>query len=104
MARSVLPTWSSPRQACALVLTGATARTCLPVAAVVGTVLTVVNQGTVLLAGHHGPATVARVAANYVIPFCVSSYGALSAVRRIAPACPPVAPGQQAQHGTPPSA
>jgi len=104
VARSVLPTWSSPRQACALVLTGATARTCLPVAAVVGTVLTVVNQGTVLLAGHHGPATVARVAANYAIPFCVSSYGALSAVRRVGPACPPVTAEQQAQHRTPPTA
>ncbi len=103
MARSVVPTWSGPRQACALVLTGATARTCLPVAAVVGTVLTVVNQGTVLLAGHHGPATVARVAANYAIPFCVSSYGALSAVRWVGPACPLVPAEQQAQHDTPPT-
>ncbi len=103
MARSIVPTWSSPRQACALVLTGATARTCLPVAAVVGTVLTVVNQGTVLLAGHHGPATVARVAANYAIPCCVSSYGALSAVRRVGPACPLVPADQQAQHDTPPT-
>ncbi len=103
MARSIMPTWSSPRQACALVLTGATARTCLPVAAVVGTVLTVVNQGTVLLAGHHGPATVARVAANYAIPCCVSSYGALSAVRRVGPACPLVPADQQAQHDTPPT-
>jgi len=77
VARSVLPTWSSPRQACALVLTGATARTCLPVA---------------------------RVAANYAIPFCVSSYGALSAVRRGGPACPLVPAEQQAQHDTPPAA
>ncbi len=104
MARSALPTWSSPRQACALVLTGATARTCLPVAAVVGSVLTAVNQGAVLLTGHVGPATVARVAANYAIPFCVSSYGALSAVRRGGPACPLVPAEQQAQHDTPPAA
>jgi len=66
-------------------------------------VLTVVNQGTVLLAGHHGPATVARVAANYAIPCCVSSYGALSAVRRVGPACPLVPADQQAQHDTPPT-
>lgn len=85
MAGSALPTWSRPGEACKLVLTGATARTCAPVAAVVGTVLTTVNQGAVLLAGHLGVATVARVAANYVIPYCVSSYGALSAVRRPAP-------------------
>ena len=85
MAGSALPTWSRPGEACKLVLTGATARTCAPVAAVVGTVLTTVNQGAVLLTGHLGVATVARVAANYVIPYCVSSYGALSAVRRPAP-------------------
>ncbi len=104
MARSVLPAWSSPRQACALVLTGATARTCVPVAAAVGTLLTAVNQGAVLLTGHLGPATAARVAANYAIPFCVSSYGALSAVRRVGPACPQVPAEQQAQHDTPPTA
>lgn len=104
MARSVLPAWSSPRQACALVLTGATVRTCLPVAAVVGTVLTAVNQGAVLLTGDLGPATAARVAANYAIPFCVSSYGALSAVRRVDPACPQVPLEQRAKHDTPPTA
>ena len=85
MAGSALPTWRRPGEACKLVLTGATARTCAPVAAVVGTVLTTVNQGAVLLSGHLGVATVARVAANYVIPYGVSSYGALSAVRRPAP-------------------
>ncbi len=81
MSASALPSWDRPTQALRLFLTGATLRTSAPVSAVVGSVLTVVNQGGVLLAqGLHGT-TIARVTANYVIPYCVSSYGALAAVR-----------------------
>lgn len=105
MSGSSLPTWIRPSQAVTLVLNGATVRTCLPVAAVVGTVLTTVNQGTVLLTGHLSVATVARVAANYAIPFCVSSYGALIAVRGPQPSEPAELPeqgGHPAEHSAAP--
>ena len=81
MKRSQLPPWERPREACRLVLTGATAPISGPVAAVVGTLLTAVNQGAVLLEGELSIPSVVRIAANYAIPYCVSSYSALSAVR-----------------------
>ena len=68
MAGRSLPAWDRPSQACKSFLTGATARTCAPVAAVVGTVRTAISQGAVLLNGHLGVPTAARIAANYVIP------------------------------------
>jgi len=71
--------WSTWPQACRLVLLGRTARPALKVALVVGTLLTAVNQGGVLLGGGVDWATVARVAANYAIPYVVSSIGLLSA-------------------------
>jgi len=77
-------TWSRPSQAAALFLRGRTAGTAAPVAAVVGTVLSAVNQGDMLLAGG-GVLTWVRVAVNYAVPFCVASIGFLSA-RRAPPA------------------
>lgn len=77
-----LPPWRNPGEAFLLVLRGATVRISGPVAVVVGTVLTAVNQGGVLLGGDVGAATLLRTAANFAIPYCVSSYGALQAVRR----------------------
>lgn len=78
---SATPTWSRPAQAWAIFLRGRTARTATPVAMVVGTVLSAVNQGEVLLAGAAGVATWIRVGVNYVVPFCVASVGFLSARR-----------------------
>lgn len=78
-------TWSRPSQAVALFLRGRTAGTAAPVAAVVGTVLSAVNQGDVLLAGGGGVLTWVRVAVNYAVPFCVASIGFLAA-RRAPPA------------------
>ncbi len=62
-------------------------RTAAPVAAIVGTLLSAVNQGDVLLAGA-GPGTWVRVAVNYLVPFCVASVGFLSA-RRVRAGDPP---------------
>jgi hypothetical protein len=50
-------------------------------AAVVGTVLSAVNQGSVISGGDATPATWARVGVNYLVPFLVSSVGFLSACR-----------------------
>lgn len=74
--------WRRPRHAVLLVLRGATARTCVPVAVVVGTVLTAVNQGALVVQGRLHLVDLARVAANYVVPYLVSSYGLLSRSRR----------------------
>lgn len=50
-------------------------------ALVVGTVLTVINQGTVLLAGQFSPSLVWQIPLTYLVPFCVASWGALSNAR-----------------------
>ncbi len=60
--------WSSWPRAAWLIVTGATFRTSLPVALVVGTLLSVVNQGSELAAGDIDGAALARMAANYAIP------------------------------------
>lgn len=75
-------TWERPSQALALFLRGVTVRTAWKVAAVVGTVLSAVNQGAVIAGGDASGATWVRVGVNYVVPFLVSSFGFLSARRR----------------------
>jgi len=64
-----------------LVLRGRTARTAAPIAAVVGTLLSAINQGNVVLDGDIGTGTWLRIGANYLIPFLVASIGFLSARR-----------------------
>jgi hypothetical protein len=73
--------WSSWPRAAWLIARGATFRTSLPVALVVGSLLSAVNQGGELVAGDIDGATVARMAANYAIPYVVSGVGYLSAHR-----------------------
>lgn len=74
-------TWTRPAEAAALFLRGRTARTATPVAVVVGTVLSAVNQGEVLLAGDGGTGTWVRIGINCLVPFCVASVGFLSGCR-----------------------
>jgi hypothetical protein len=75
------PPWSSPTQALRLVVTGTTIPVAERVALVVGTLLTGVNQGTVLASGHGSTATWLRVGVNYLTPFIVASIGFLSGTR-----------------------
>lgn len=56
--------WSRPKRALLLMARAATVRTCGPVAVLVGTILTAVNQGGTLLHGRAGAADVARIAAK----------------------------------------
>lgn len=56
-------------------------RRTLLVALVVGTLLTVINQGDRILDGDVDAVASLRIAANFVIPFCVSSIGFISARR-----------------------
>ncbi len=78
-------TWSRTGEGLLLLLRGRTVQTAAPVSAVVGTVLSAVNQGEILLGGVAGPATWVRIGVNYLVPFLVASYGFLSA-RRVPPA------------------
>jgi hypothetical protein len=80
--RKAVPEWSSPFEMCVLILRGVTVRTASRIALVVGTLLTVVNQGSVIAAGDASLATWLRTVANYLIPFTVASIGYLSPFRR----------------------
>lgn len=74
--------WSSPIDACILIAKGVTFRTASKIAVVVGTLLTIVNQGAVIIAGDATLATWLRTAANYLIPYTVASIGYLSPFRQ----------------------
>ena len=52
------------------------------VALVVGSVLTLLNQGDVLFSGSWNSALYWKVPLTYCVPFCVATYGALSNSRR----------------------
>lgn len=77
-------TWSRPSQAMRMFVRGRTARTAGPTAALVGTILSAVNQGSTILDGAGSAVTWIQVAVNYAIPFTVASIGYLSA-RRVPP-------------------
>jgi hypothetical protein len=49
------------------------------IAVVVGTVLTAINQGDILLAGHWSPALAWKLPLTYAVPFIVATLGALGA-------------------------
>jgi hypothetical protein len=51
------------------------------VALVVGTLLTIINQGDHIASGEVDLAVAATIAANFLIPWCVSSIGYISARR-----------------------
>lgn len=76
-----LQPWVLPREAVRQLLQGATLPTCTPVALVVGTLLSVVNQADVVLSGSADGRVVVKIAANLLIPFFTSSTGAMLAVR-----------------------
>ena len=84
-AASSVPPWSTPTEACRLMLRGVTFRTGSRVALVVGTILTLVNQGSVILGGDASAVTWIRVAVNYLVPFVVASVGYLAPFRLRSP-------------------
>jgi len=75
------PPWSRPGEGIRLLLGGATLRPCVPVALVVGCVLSGINEGARIASGHTGWLTWVQVGLNFVVPFLVSSYGYLAAAR-----------------------
>lgn len=57
-------------------------RRSLTAAAVVGTVLTLLNQGDTLISGHWNNALYWKIPLTYCVPFLVATYGALSSNRK----------------------
>ena len=57
-------------------------RRSLMVAVVVGSILTLLNQGDNLFAGSWNGALFWKVPLTYCVPFCVATYGALTNSRR----------------------
>ena len=72
-------TWESYAQAARLFVRGATVPTATRIAVVVGTWLSLMNQGHAIV---HGRAPWLKIALNYLTPFVVSSLGYLAARRR----------------------
>lgn len=56
-------------------------RRAIYVSLVVGTILTAINQGDVLLAGTLTPTVVVKILLTYLVPYSVSTFSALSANR-----------------------
>lgn len=59
-------------------LTGPVLRRSLKVALIIGTLLTAINQGDLIMAGQQP--VIWKVALTYLVPFLVASYGAYSAL------------------------
>jgi hypothetical protein len=76
------PVWSQWGQIPAVCLHPPNLRMSLIVAAVVGTILLVINQLDVLLRGQATPLVWVKIALTFLVPFCVSNYGILIASHR----------------------
>jgi hypothetical protein len=74
--------WATYGEAARLCVRRGTLRRTIPIAVVVGSLLSAINLGGALLGGHPGPATWARAAMNFLVPFAVSTLGFLSATRK----------------------
>ena len=69
----------SVRDAIEFCMRRANLRRTLRIAAVVGVVLTLINQSGALFGGHPGTLTWVRCGLNFVVPFVVSNAGLLAA-------------------------
>lgn len=72
---------SIPRRALAYAMSEGTPRCSLQVAAVVGTLLNLINQGDALLSG--APIVWWKLALTYCVPYCVCTYGAVTSRLRM---------------------
>ena len=54
----------------------------LKVGAVVGMVLTAINQGDLILAGQLSAAALWKIPLTFLVPFCVSTYAGVEAIQR----------------------
>ena len=64
----------------------ATRRECivrgLKVGVLVGTILTAINHGDVILSGQLAPSAAWKIPLTYLVPFCVSTYAGVDAILR----------------------
>ncbi len=77
--------WQTWPEAFRLFLHGTTLQSCIPVALVVGLILSTINQSDVIVSGAATTVTWLKVGMNFVVPFCVSSYGFLNGCRSTTP-------------------
>jgi hypothetical protein len=56
-------------------------RRTLTIAAIVGCILSIINEGDVIVHGHATDATLIKVCLNFVVPFVVSNLGVLAGTR-----------------------
>jgi hypothetical protein len=53
----------------------------LKVSAIVGTILVAINQGDLILSGQLDASAVWKIPLTYLVPYCVATYGGVSAIR-----------------------
>lgn len=75
------PTWSTPRQALAVVAHRPHLRATVRIALAVGTVLFAINQLDVVIRGDATLVTWLKIFVTYLVPFVVSNLGILTATR-----------------------
>lgn len=75
-------TWATWREALGVVLCRSNLCATTIVAAIVGTMLLLINQLDVLLEGRIGGVLLVKAVLTYMVPFLVSNYGVLVATRR----------------------
>ena len=68
---------------CALIY-GPLVRRSLIVALIVGTILTAINQGNIILRGDFPPSLYWKIPLIYIVPYCVATTGAILNSRRSA--------------------
>ena len=73
--------WATRTEAAKLFLRGHSARVAGPVALVVGTILSLANQGSIVVSGNANAWTVARIVINFLTPFVVASVGFFAGCR-----------------------
>lgn len=81
-SRSARPTWATPREALTVIAYGPHLRRSATTAAIVGTILFLLNQLDVVLADGWTVRVVIKGVLTYLVPFCVANVGILSACKR----------------------
>ena len=79
------PTWSRVREIPAVCLDRRNLSRCIGAAALVGTILFLINQADVVFGGQATAATWAKIGLSYLVPFFVSNYGIVVGSRRSDP-------------------
>ncbi len=80
-ARDEVDEWRTAGEALRLSFRTSTLRRTVVIALIVGTLLSLVNQADVIVSGNADAVTWVRIVVNFLVPFCVSTAGFLSACR-----------------------